>query len=367
MKINMLHCYKWLKTFVLGGLLVMSASHAYGQQVTVDASIDSLQLLIGEQAKIKLEVSLDADRKLQMPVLRDTIVRGVEVLDIAKPDTQFLNNGKRMLINQEYTVTSFDSALYYLPPFEVLVDNQPYHSKALALKVYSVPVDTLNPDQFFGPKSIREVSIKWEDISTIFWFTLLMVALGGLGYYLYLRFKDNKPIIRKIKVEPKLPPHTQALQDIERIKANKSLRMTDPKGYYTELTDVLRTYMADRFNFNAMEMTSTEIIDHLMEIKDKESIQELKVLFQTADLVKFAKHAPLMNENDMNLVNAVDFINQTKVEPDPNAKPEPTEITIEEKRSKQGRMLLLGSMGVIGIVILILLFQVVKGIYNLWF
>lgn len=173
MKINMLHCYKWLKTFVLGGLLVMSASHAYGQQVTVDASIDSLQLLIGEQAKIKLEVSLDADRKLQMPVLRDTIVRGVEVLDIAKPDTQFLNNGKRMLINQEYTVTSFDSALYYLPPFEVLVDNQPYHSKALALKVYSVPVDTLNPDQFFGPKSIREVSIKWEDISTIFWFTLL--------------------------------------------------------------------------------------------------------------------------------------------------------------------------------------------------
>ncbi len=37
-------------------------------------------------------------------------------------------------------------------------------------------------------------------------------------------------------------------------------------------------------------------------------------LFQTADLVKFAKHSPLMNENDMNLVNAVEFINNTKVE-----------------------------------------------------
>ena len=367
MKMKMLSINKRLKAMGISVLFFMAVFPAHGQQVTVDASIDSLQLLIGEQAKIKLEVSMDAGQKLQMPVLRDTIVRGVEVLDIAKPDTQFLNNGKRMLINQEYTITSFDSALYYLPPFEILVDNQPYRSKELALKVYSVPVDTLNPDQFFGPKSIREVSITWEDISTIFWFTLLMLALGGLGYYLYKRFKDNKPIIRKIKVEPKLPPHAQALQDIERIKADKCLRMTDPKGYYTELTDVLRTYMAERFSFNAMEMTSTEIIDKLLEIKNKESIQELKILFQTADLVKFAKHAPLMNENDMNLVNAVDFINHTKIEPDPNAKPEPTEITIEEKRSKQGRIILLGSMGVIGIVILILLFQVVKGIYNLWF
>jgi hypothetical protein len=162
-----------------------------------------------------------------------------------------------------------------------------------------------------------------------------------------------------------LPPHTQALQDIERIKGDKHLQMTDPKSYYTELTDVLRTYMAERFGFNAMEMTSSEIIDHLLETNDKASISELKYLFETADLVKFAKHSPLMNENDMNLVNAVEFINHTKVEPDPNAKPEPTEITIEEKRSKQGRMVLLGSLIAIGIALLVILFLVSKGIYNL--
>lgn len=363
---NIIPINKNLKNLACACLLSVCAISTHAQQVTVDASIDSLQLLIGEQAKIKLEISLDADQKLEMPLFNDTIVRGVEVLDIAKPDTQYLNNGKRMLINQEYTITSFDSALYYLPPFEIQVNNQPYYSEALALKVYSVPVDTLNPDKFFGPKSIREVSITWEDISDIFWFTLLAIALGALGYYLYLRFKDNRPIIRKIKVEPKLPPHTQALQDIERIKANKSLRMTDPKGYYTELTDVLRTYMAERFGFNAMEMTSTEIIEKLIETNDNESIKELRELFQTSDLVKFAKHAPLMNENDMNLFNAIDFINRTKVETDPNAKPEPTEITIEEKRSKQARMLLLGSMGVIAIAILILLFQIVRDIYYLF-
>ena len=366
MNMNILSNKNRLKTLIWGMVLLTITPQIKAQQVTVDASIDSLQLLIGEQAKIKWEVSLDAHQKLQMPTLRDTIVDGVEILDIAKPDTQLLNNGKRMLVNQEYTVTSFDSALYYLPPFEVLVDEKPYQSKALALKVYSVPVDTLNPDQFFGPKTIREVSIIWEDISSIFWCTLLMIALGTLSYYLYKRFKDNKPIIKKIKIEPKLPPHMQALQEIERIKANKSMRISDPKGYYTELTDALRTYLAERFHFNAMEMTSNEIIDKLLEIKDKDSIQELKILFQTADLVKFAKYAPLMNENDMNLVNAVDFINHTKIEVDSNVNLEPTEITIEEKRSKQGRMILLGSMVIIGIIILLLLFQIARGVYYLF-
>ena len=83
---------------------LLTAHQVKAQQVTVDASIDSLQLLIGEQAKIKLEVSMDANQKLTLPALRDTIVRGVEILDIAKPDTQMLNDGRRMLIKQEYTI-----------------------------------------------------------------------------------------------------------------------------------------------------------------------------------------------------------------------------------------------------------------------
>ena len=134
---NILHISR-IAAFI--GMLFWAMPQANAQHVTVDAKIDSLQLLIGEQAKVTLEISLDANQKLQMPVVLDTLVRGVEVLNIAKPDTQMLNEGKRMLIQQEYTITSFDSALYYLPPFEVLVNDQAYRSKALALKVYSIPV-----------------------------------------------------------------------------------------------------------------------------------------------------------------------------------------------------------------------------------
>ena len=348
-------------------LLILLAMPRANAQVTVDASIDSLQLLIGEQAKIKLQVSMNANQKLQLPLLRDTLVTGVEILDIAKPDTQLLNENKRWLISQEYTITSFDSALYYLPPFEVLVDNQAYRSKALALKVYSIPVDTLHPDQFFGPKDIREVPIIWEDVAPLVYSAVIMLVLGALAVFFVIRFRDNKPIIKIIKVEPKLPPHQVAMKKIEEIKADKQIQREDPKLYYTELTEAIRTYIKERFGFNAMEMTSSEIINRLLEEKDPQSISDLKLLFETADLVKFAKHAPMMNENDMNLVNAIDFINQTKVEEDPNAKKEPTEIRVEEKRSKQGRIALMCSIAVAGIGALVCLYMVVRHIIDLFF
>ncbi|AVM51883.1 hypothetical protein JN06_00961 [Bacteroides zoogleoformans] len=311
------------------------------QSVTVDATIDSLQILIGEQAKIKLQVALDADKRAIFPVYTDTLVKGVEIVEVAKPDTQLLNGGKRALITQEYTVTSFDSALYYLPPMEVMVDNKKYASKALALKVYSVdvPLDPENPEQFFGPKTVMQAPFVWEDWYGFIVCAVLVIPLCVLFVYLLKRFFDNKPIIRKIKVEPKLPPHQLAIREMERIKNEKVWQKGEPKEYYTELTDALRSYIQNRFGFNALEMTSSEIIGKLLEIKDKEAILDLRELFQTADLVKFAKHNPLMNENDANLIHAIEFINETKEEEE-NARPQPAEITIIEKRSLRTKVLL---------------------------
>ena len=367
----LLYYSKMIKACCCAVLILCCATGLKAQQVTVEATIDSLQLLIGEQAKIKLQVSMDANQKLRLPLLRDTLVRGVEILDVAKPDTQLLNDNKRWLVSQEYTVTSFDSALYYLPPFEVLVNDKAYRSKALALKVYSIPVDTLHPDQFFGPKPVMKAPFAWEDtwedLAPMVYSILLLIALGVVTAFFIIRYRDNKPIIKIIKVEPKLPPHLAAMKKIETIKADKVAKREDPKAYYTELTDVIRIYIKERFGFNAMEMTSAEIIERLLEEKDKESIHDLKVMFETADLVKFAKYAPLMNENDMNLVNAVDFINQTKIEEDPNAKKEPTEIKVEEKRSKQGRIALLCSIAITGVAALIALYLSVRHIIDLFF
>ena len=98
------------------------------------------------------------------------------------------------------------------------------------------------------------------------------------------------------------------------------------------LTDALRNYIRERYGFNAMEMTSSEIIEHLLNEGNPECLNELREIFITADLVKFAKHSTLINENDANLVAAIEYINQTKIEVDPNQKPEPEIIKETDSR-----------------------------------
>ncbi len=316
------------------------------QSVTVDATIDSLQIMIGEQATIQLQVSLDAKQKAVFPHFTDSLIKGIEVIEVAKPDTQYLNNNQRLLITQKYIITSFDSALYYIPPFSIMVGKQVYKSKSLALKVYSPKVDLAHPDQFFPQKGVMNPPFMWSDWAGVIFLSILAIPLMFLIIYFIVRYRDNKPIIKHIKIEPKLPPHQLAMKEIERIKTEKVWQKGRSKEYYTELTDTLRTYIQDRFGFNAMEMTSSEIIDKLMEVEAKD-IRDLKELFLTADLVKFAKHDPMMNENDSNLLNAISFINDTKDEESLDKKPVPTEITVEEKRSRRAKTLL-----IFGIVIL---------------
>lgn len=354
------------KNIFLIVLLLLVSGRIVAQSVTVEAQIDSLQILIGEQAKIQLQVAMDAKQRAIFPVYGDTLVHGVEIVEIAKPDTQYLNDRQRLLITQEYTVTSFDSALYYLPPMSVMVDNKEYKSKSLALKVYSMPVDTLHPDQFFGQKAVMKAPFVWKDWYGVIACSLLVFPLLALLVYLIIRLRDNKPIIRKVKVEPKLPPHQLAMREIERIKGEKVWQKGHPKEYYTELTDALRTYIRDRFGFNALEMTSSEIIDKLLEIRDKEAVSDLRYLFQTADLVKFAKHDPQMNENDANLINAIDFINETKLLEEENKNPQPTEITVIEKRSLRVKLLLIVGIVCISITLIGTFIYIGLQLYNLF-
>jgi len=320
-------------------LLLMTGVKA---QVQVDVKLDSLQLFIGQQTDLTLSVTIDAKQKLVMPDIKkgQELIPDIEVVTIGKPDTAILNDGKRLTVSQAYTITAWDSAFYYLPPMQVTVDGKKYDSKSLALKVYTVDVDTLHLDQYFPPNGIMELPFLWEEWQMVtlgsLLFLLMLVCIGVLYYHV----KHGKPIVRFIRRKKKLPPHQVAMDEIERIKSERKWTEEDSKEYYTLLTDTLRNYIRDRYGFNAMEMTSSEIIERLIAENNQEALDELREIFRTADLVKFAKYSTLINENDANLVAAVEYVNQTKIEPDPNAKPEPEVIKeTDQKRLTQVKIM----------------------------
>ena len=349
-------------------LLVLCFAAQATAQVTVSASIDSLQLYIGEQAKVKLEVSCPTESELVMPLYNDgMLMPGIEIVGEVQADTQYLNKKKQMLVSQEYTITSFDSAFYYIPPFEVLVDSQSYSSNPLALMVYFFPIDTTAVEAIFPIKDVVKVHLTFADLWLMLLAIVLLAGIVVLVVYLVKRYNDDKPILKRVTIAPKLPAHQVALKEMERIREEKSWQRDDVKQYYTELTDTLRTYMEERFGFNAMEMTSDEIIAQLNEQPDKEWIGELRTLFQMSDLVKFAKYKPLINENDMNLITAIDFVNKTKLEEVAPAAPVTQEIVVKEGRSKQERILILCGIIALGLCGASALYVALSRIIHLFF
>ena len=354
-----------MKRFAFLIALIISALQI-SAQVQVEASIDSIQIFVGEQVHVTLSATAKEQSKVEFPQFKPTeyITPGIEVLGAEELESKQQDNGfvtRRMV----YTMTSFDDTLYYIPPMKVKIDGKPYESKSLALKVLTIEVDTTNVDQFFGPKDVQDNPFQWSDWSLSFWLSVLFLLLLAVVYYLYLRLRDNKPIITHIRIVKRLLPHQKALQQIEQIKADKMVSSENSKEYYTKLTDTLRKYIEERYGFSAMEMTSSEIIDHLMATQDESALSELRHLFLTADLVKFAKYSTLINENDANLVNAIDFINQTKLENEPQEETVKPQLTEEDQRSQKARRVLKSVIAAISVVCLALFCYVLYTLYLL--
>ena len=350
----------------LAVILVAFARSAAQAQVTVESRIDSTQILIGQQTTITLEVSADAGLPVELPRYDSLqqILPGVEVLNTSDPDTQYLNDRKRMTLTQRYLVTSFDSSLYYLPPMQVVVDGKTYESNHLALKVLTIDIDTMAVDSIFPFKAEMRPPFSWDDWRPVIWLTIALLLLLAALIYVVVRLVTNKPIIRRIRLRQHVAPHKVAMQKIEQIKENKLVQSEDSKEYYTQLTDTLRQYISERFGFNAMELTSAEIIERLEAENDPDALRELRELFQTADLVKFAKYTTLINENDRNLVTAVDYINQTKIEEE--VKPQPAEIVVEEKRSKVAKAVLIGSTVLVAVAVIVVIVFLARRLYYLF-
>ena len=322
----------------------------------VTAKIDPIEMMIGEQAEVTLTVQAGEGAQVQWPMLqpRQQLTEGVEVIATRQAAANTF----------VITLTSFDGNLYHLPPFKVKVNGKEQATNELALKVVEVEVDTTKLDKYFGPKPIQDNPFLWSDWAPAFWLSVMMLVLLAVGYYLYLRLRDNKPIITHIKIVKRLLPHQKAMKEIEQIKADKMVTSENQKEYYTKLTDTLRKYIEERYGFSAMEMTSAEIIDRLMQT-DQQALDELRQLFMTADLVKFAKYSTMINENDANLVSAIDFINQTKLENQPTEEVVKPQLTEADQRTRKSRRVLKALIGTVAVLVAALFCYVVYTIYLL--
>ncbi len=299
--------------FIAIVLSFLQGTKLYAQQTLIDVSIDSAAILIGEQTVLHLTVTTDNGKNVIVPIPNDTLMTGVEVLNIAKADTTVIDNN-RLLIKQDILITSFDSSLYLLPPFKVIDQTDTIYSNQVALKVSTIPVNIDKPDEFNDIKETWDPPFVLADYYLLIYGVLFACFLICLIGYILKRLRNRQSIIPFKKQEPKLPPFEMAMKELDEIKQQKLWQQGRNKEYYTLLTDTLRKYMVNRFGINAMEMTSGEILELIrLESEANSSYNSLKQILELADFVKFAKLHPLPDENELSLMNAYLFVNQTKV------------------------------------------------------
>ena len=209
-------------------------------------------------------------------------------------------------------ITSWDSGYYAIEPLPITYLGEETETEALLFTVNNVQVDLQD-----GPKTIK--GIYEEPFNLVDWtrsnWTLILLTLLGLALiYLLIRLSKRKRVALPAEKEViLLPPHEQALVDLEKLKSKKSHTETDKKPFYSELTGILRRYLEDRFFVPAPEQTTEETLQSLKYLSlDQEWQDHFKSLLRTADRVKFAKERTTDTIAEQLLVRSRDFVIGTK-------------------------------------------------------
>ena len=300
---------------IVTSLIAVIAPHA-AAQVVVEAKMDSSVMWMGQQTVVRLSLVQDADKPVLFPIITDTLTAGVEVLDVTQPDTTALQNN-RIQIKQEVLVTAFDSGLYYIPPFEYIFGADTFLTESLSLKVVPIEVDTTAQ-----PMDIKGVVappfVLWDYIPGWMWYVLLalvVIAAGIWGYYYWQRKRKPQETVAAEKQEP---PYERAMAALQALRDSKLWQQGQEKSYYTRLVDILREYIDNRFGISAMEMTSAQIIEALKQNGTLREVNRyLSEILSMADFVKFAKMRPMPDDNERVMRQAVDFVELTKPQPEP--------------------------------------------------
>lgn len=285
--------------------------------LVVSAAIDSTTLFIGDQTDLHLRATCEKSKEVQFPTLTEELIPGIEIVDQTIIDTTTLNDG-RVQYNQYLTLTSFQDSLFYINPLPFVSNGDTIWSESMTLNVVQ-PFEIDSTDiAITDIKGIYKAPIWWWGILRWVLLALAIAGVGIGGYYLitFIRKRYSNDSEELTPTEPLRPADEVALEKLDAIREEKIWQTGQVKEYHTQLTDVIREYIARRFDVSSVEQTSDETLTAMRPLLNdkRELYDQLRKMLQLADLVKFAKWTATPDENEMSLRSAYTFVKETSVQ-----------------------------------------------------
>ena len=148
-----------------------------------------------------------------------------------------------------------------------------------------IPVRRLAGDQAEN----RPLKPQWQTPPSYLYWYLAGAALALVALAVWLLRRRKKGVVEEAPV-PELPADFVALQALVEIERMGLLENGEFKRYYTMVVDVVRRYLERRYGILAMDETTFEILSDL-ESRGVQ-VEGLAPVLEEADLVKFAKYVP---------------------------------------------------------------------------
>ena len=262
----------------------------FSQQIS--SSIDSTQIKIGSQFNLTIKAKVNAKDKVVFP--DGKFFGALEILESYPIDT--VKNDNQYELIKKYGLTQFDSGRYVIPKLLVKINQKEFRTDSLSILVNDVKVDTTKQQMY----DIKDIIATEEKPMSEWWKLLillvLIVASGFASYFIIKRLQKGQ----EQKEEFFASPIEKAIAYLQNLDKKQLVQRGDVKEYYSEMTDITRTYIEESIHIPAMESTSSELMEALKKaIADKkmfvnrEELDKFKKVLENSDLVKFAKSQPL--------------------------------------------------------------------------
>ena len=262
----------------------------FAQQIS--SSIDSTQIKIGSQFNLTIKAKVNAKDKVVFP--DGKFFGALEILESYPIDT--VKNDNQYELIKKYGLTQFDSGRYVIPKLLVKINQKEFRTDSLSILVNDIKVDTTKQQMY----DIKDIIATEEKPMSEWWKLLillvLIVASGFASYFIIKRLQKDK----EQKEEFFASPIEKAIAYLQNLDKKQLVQRGDVKKYYSEMTDITRTYIEESIHIPAMESTSSELMEALKKaIADKkmfvnrEDLEKFKKVLENSDLVKFAKSQPL--------------------------------------------------------------------------
>ena len=240
----------------------------------------------------------------------------VEIVSSWTADTVKVGGSKRHPTSHDIdfslVITSFEEGKHRLPPLSVIKESSAgvfdtLLFKPLELEVFTIPVDTTTyvihdiKGQVQYPLTFSEV------LPYLIGLLVALALVWAIRALVVARRKRRSP-----DAAPDEPPYLVALRKLEKYRGEKYWAKDRQKVFYSGITDALREYIDARYGIDAPEMTTAEIFDSLSHTDvPADLFVQTKSLFETADMVKFAKAFASDEENASAVPTAVRFVTST--------------------------------------------------------